>query len=247
VFNHNHFGLEIFSTGKITVNKLEASNNLDVGADLYNQDADVPAGVNITGWVYVDNDTQGLFVLSKGAITIANLNINNGSAEYGVHLSTEGNVTVSGASQIYNCINWGLTIYTNGIVTLSNMTVSGNGAGGVYINTKFGGTATPQKVILTGSNTFWDNGSDGLVITTYGTIAISNIDAYNNGGNGVYLDNCGARDNGNACDSSLLLAPKGITITGANFFESNGQDGLFAVSYGAISVSNLHSIKNTAK
>ncbi len=258
-FNNNYkSGLVVYTYGVTTITKLTASDNQGIGAYLYNTDSSILAGVTITGWVYVDNDYQGLVIKAAGDITIANLNINQGVDYAGVSLeSNRGNVVISGASQIFNCQAYGLQIFTNGgTVTLNNLTVSQNGQqGGVYIDTTHSGSVTTglQNVVLTGVNTFWNNYGIGLIVQTYGAITISNIDAYNNGAAGVYLDNCGA-NLGKVCGATLASPPKNISIIGSNFFEKNGfvpnlwdhniYDGLYALSFGTITISNLHSKDN---
>ncbi len=244
-FNNNQTtGLIITSLGLIKVNDLEVVSN-GIGADLFNGDGSAVGGVSLTGSVYVEENTaNGLQVTSNGAITIANLNTfsNGGFGAYLRNYTGSGGVTISGISQIYENTEYGLQIETKGAVTLSNLYVQGNGGNGVVIKNTYSGSATPQNVTLTGNNYFYNNGDNGLHITTYGMILLNNIDAEGNGigpststGWGAWLDNCGYI--GLSCTSTGT--PKGITISGLNFFQNNTMNGLWATSLGAITISNI--------
>ncbi len=233
-------GLEIYASGKISLNNLTASGNAGFGARIDNTAAASGADVLLSGAsAFHDNASNGLFVRSFGAITAANLAAHrNGGTTYGYGASLDNRgapsargITLTGTNIFQE--NWTGNVYvqSDGAITASNLTATGSraGDGGSFAN-EF--AATPQKITLSGVNTFSGNWMNGLEIASRGIISVSSLSSSENGrsgagGHGAYLHN------------DALDAVSGITLTGASQFNDNLEYGLFVQSLGALAASSL--------
>jgi hypothetical protein len=256
VFNNNYtHGLDVFTYGAISVNNVTATSNgtslsSGYGVKLWNSDADplLPLkGVTISGTnVFSNNYNTGLLVSTLGAITGNNITaINNGiGGTEGVYLNNSSapsptNVTLTGTNVMSTNDGNGLTIYSDGVVTLNSITANGNGTGGtgsglILYNYYVAG----KNVTITGTNSFSSNDGTGLLVYTRGVISLTNVTASSNlTGLGADLDNTtyGPPD----------AVARAITLGGVNNFNSNGATGLSARSNGAISLSSATANGNT--
>ena len=247
-------GLQVLSKGPITISNLIANNNANnYGAQLNNTFSGTgsPQAVTLTGInQFNTNHLDGLNVASYGAVSLAGLTANNSASGNGVYVDNRGNlitppdVNVTGINQFNN--NWfdGLDIFTNGAISLSNVTATGDGQSaivgfGVYLdNCNFAGTCanlTTKPVTLTGTNNLSFNFTTGLLVRSKGVITISNLTANaNTHGFGAKLDN-------HFLGTAL---PQAVTLTGVNQFNTNYFDGLNVVSNGAVSLASLTANNN---
>jgi hypothetical protein len=245
-FNQNggSGGLIVSSAGTITLNSVTASSSTNsVGASLDNTTGTAKA-VTLNGTNEFSNNRQnGLSIDTGGAVTINNLSANyngllalsgsglNLNNTYGTAIS---GITMNGTNIFVGNYTNGLTIYSDGAVKLNNVTANSNGHGwGATVDNT--SSATPQSVMLTGSNFFKFNRDGGLIVYSDGLISVSNITANNNGPStvsGAYLDNASS---GNTA---------GITVTGVNIFNNNAWYGLNIHSRGPISVSSVTANNN---
>ena len=99
-----------------------------------------------------------------------------------------------------------------------------------------------QNVTISGTNQFNNNWLDGLDVYSYGNLALNNVTANSNGqgtyvdyGFGAFLDNCMFSGTG----TCAIVTPTTVTLTGANQFNNNGDDGLRVFSKGAITLNGL--------
>lgn len=249
-FNTNgSSGLSVYSYGAITTNNVTANFNAFGGVELDNCDWDTvtsclslsPQAVTMNGNNNTsDNGNDGVYIISRGAITINNLTSNYSDNGWGAYLDNQydnavGGVTIKGyALTSYNNFI-GITVYSNGAITLANITANGNTADGMYIGNGTN-TAKPMNVTITGNNNFNENGDNGLWISTYGAVLLNNLTA-NNNGNAILEDGVRIFNNG-----GTLARP--ITINGTNTFNGNSGSGLFAVSLGVIKVNNVMANSN---
>jgi hypothetical protein len=222
-FNNNlGTGLTVKSYRAITIGKLQAGNN--------GWDCSINPCVHITtaDGAYLDN-------------------------QYPQGLGFPQAITLTDFAEFYNNGGDGLEAYSNGRIAIHNLSASDNGGfnkaqtdpglidpdsgWGAYVDNNVAGIP-PKAILLTGSNNFNSNFQDGLWVTSLGTITINDLSANWNGGDGAYLDN------------QNLGAVGGITLTtsridGWNNFNNNGEVGLYAISYGAISAMNVNASYNT--
>ncbi|MFN3491681.1 MAG: beta strand repeat-containing protein, partial [Anaerolineales bacterium] len=244
VFNNNaSAGLLTLGWGSVTVNNITANDN---GCDLtYEGDAFYCAGVylegqrgiTLTGYGRFENNThRGLSVYAGGTglVTLNNLYASNNN-DIGVRVYAIGssalNVTLKGINNFLLNGADGLAVVSTGAITLSNVTANSNSGDGAYLDNLF--AAAPKSVFLLGANNFNQNGN-GLVIRTNGAVTLNNLTANVNALNGVDIENITAP------------TPQAVTLKGVNVFNDNGGSGLLIYANGAITLSNLTALSNTA-
>lgn len=262
-FSYNGWdGLRVYSGGVITVSNVIANNNgtdLDRDGDT-NTDYDAygkgmyldnagaliaKRGVTVNGInFFSDNISNGLFVVSKGLISLTNLTANNNSCDQfkegndfycaGVYLESYGGVTQTGYANFVDNLQDGIRITTYNVpVTLTNIFATDNGNDGVEIN---GGNTSPlSSITLNGTNISNDNGRYGMWIYTSGAITLNNVTANYNANSGLILDN------------TLGATARPIIIKGVNTFQGNGDTGLTVYSRGAITTYSINSVENSGQ
>jgi hypothetical protein len=249
--NLRNDGLTIVPFGAVTITNISAYNNAANGVTIDNP---LSAGaVSILRAASEDynnissNAAYGLYINTKGAVTINNLaaennqgiggNINNcqwnGSACVG-----SGAVTISGTGIMAtrfnnNYGNYGLYIETGGVVRLSHVDAQGN-----YYN---GGFISSQKTVtITGiANRFNGNGwnaattGNGILIFANSSISLTNLEAQTNDGIGLYVYN--------ATGGNVSIT---ASSTWVNRFIQNNYEGLYVLSAGTISLNKVEVMGN---
>jgi hypothetical protein len=234
-------GLYILSKGAVTLNKITTTYNGFAGVIVDNNGSPTLSGVTGLGYlIALNNHGYGLLATSDGAVKFSNLTIKNNFG-YGAVISntnpplTPKPVTITGTNLFADNDYYGLSISSDGAVTLSNITALYNGIthnySGVYI-TNLGNPNFPQNVTISGNNVFSNNSYNGLEVYSYGAITLSNVTAEYNfydalSGAGVYLDNNGG----------TLARP--VTLSGVNTFNFNQDQGLYIESLGAVTLSKI--------
>ena len=143
----------------------------------------------------------------------------------------------------------GLNIWTYGTISLANVTANGNGQGKVFgggayldnceyndLNANQCDATLPRAITLIGNNTFNNNFTYGLVVNSLGAITVNNVNANNNGEEGMGLWN------------SFPGAVGGVSVnntpTYLPSFNNNGGHGLQIYSGGAIAIMDLDAQNN---
>ncbi len=258
--NNGSYGLWAQSLGAIKFTGLDASDNGDWGARLENNFPGSVGTITITAPVLGNNDFSGnvgtgLLVYSNRAITIGTLGANNNGLAGAVLDNTYSgsgspqNVILTGSNDFTMNGDTGLVVVSYGAITINNLYASDNGqynfwaddqipqeptnpyGYGAYLD-NYTGAVTPKDITLTGINDFYFNYQGGLWITSLGTIKLNEVTASGNGGSGAHLDN------------QWGFASFGITLTGYNLFEGNGDQGLEIYSNGAVSLNNVSAVWN---
>ena len=263
-------GLNVGSYGTITLNSALAASNgggkydgYGYGASLDNCQYDngctavTPMAVNLTGNnAFSANYDSGLFVQSKGAITVNNVNaVANGLANGrdGAYLDNDftgavGGVSVTNTAAYSPSFNGngydGLEVYSLGTITVMDLDAQNNGNDGVYLENDYAGAVNVSLGTARAGwvNSLSDNGFDGLAVFSKGLVTLANIDAENNGyydssiyqpvGDGAYVNNT---------KSPTFL---GVTLTGTNTFDNNYLNGLEIYSNGAITLNSVAADNN---
>jgi hypothetical protein len=239
-------GLFASTYGTVKASNITANENqCDV---LYDIDTDYCAGayldangITFTGNnTFIENEEIGLQTISfNSPVTLNSLYVEaNGSV--GVYVYANGskptNVSILGMNVVNGNFADGLYVIANGVVTLSNLTANSNGNSGVVVDNT--SAVTPKGVSIVGTNTFNGNGlvsgGVGLRVSSYGAIVTNNVTAQFND-TGVVLDNCDY-DFISVCNA---YSPQAITMNGLNNLSFNDNEGLTAISQGAIKVNNL--------
>ena len=253
---NGYSGADFTSTGAVTLNNVNALCNgfaglncvstqtggigLLIENDYLPSPSLHPQAVNLLGINNISNsDEDNLDVKTFGAIKISNLTANDSENGDGANLyfangsssDLSGAVTLSGTNFISDNAgaDGGLTIDSNGAVSLSNITADGNGGGsGVNVENYYPGSAKPQSVTLLGTNNISSNYGDNLDVGSYGAITISNLSANLSGtGDGADL-------------YSNNITSGNVTLTGVNTFDTNAASGLYVFAKGTITASNLN-------
>lgn len=242
---YNGTGLYITSRGQVTINNFTADFNNGGGGYIANLTGPVTSGITFTGTnSFGNNATYGLSLNSFGTILLNNMAVNNNGTGNvsgdGLVIHNESgtplkNVTLTGTNSFNGNYGYGLSIFSSGIVSLSNITASGNlHSFGVSIDNTFSGAGVPKAVTLLGTNNFNSNYGTGIIIDTYGAITTNNITADGNG-TGANLSSGYGAD----FDNSLSTLPQHVKLGGTNSFSSNYSTGLLVQSKGIITVNSV--------
>ncbi len=220
-FNGNYSGgLFVQSLGAITVSKVTASNNLGTGVTLDNKYNLFTAPVTVVGYgVFNNNVNNGIQISSNGAITTTSLTA-NGNTSKGADItnnsisslaSSSVNVTMLGFNTFNgNVGSNGLTILSDGQITLNNVTANDNGGYGAYLDNVTLGSVL-KNILVNGSNYFINNIKDGLYFNATGSVSLQRVNAsFNN--DGVVDGSFSAGIKGTAVGS--------ITLTCGNLFNN---------------------------
>jgi hypothetical protein len=239
-FNYNDGGggLKIDTYGVVVVNKASASWNEDAGLSIVNNEAlpSKPVNVTITGGTFEQNDGNGLYVRSRGVITVSGVTVyHNNDGWHGADLNnTEDTTGDKGINVLKSKFNAnsdsGLYIRTHGAVVLNTVEASDNIASGAYINNNYGHGKSVTVLAAYGANKFIHNFADNIVIVSNGSVALTNVSGNQSIGNdGIDIDN----DSGTGT----------ITLTNvtANFNDNNGFN---LYTRGNVTIRNITSMFN---
>lgn len=238
-FNSNYrTNLYITSDGAISVAALSAnSSTAGYGAYLENSRPGSTGGVTLSGINTLNGNSQtNLYINTYGAVTLNSVTASASGAGGGAQIGISGlkaqKLNITGTNNFNNNYYDGLDIYTNGAVTINNLTATGNGTSGSFGTgavIQNNNLPNPAKISLTGTNVFDSNFSSGLEITSSGIIAVNNLSANGNGSYGANLGN------------SSSVGYSSISLTGVNTFSSNTQSNLYIYANGAINITDVTS------
>ena len=205
---------------------------------------------------------NGLTVKTTGNITLHNVKANHNSGGVGAKLdNTSGSgtsITISsdssGNSEFSNNGSQGLAAYSNGDITLMDVTADGNTNNGAYLDNT--GSSTNSTVTVDDS-TFGDfpatgNGLAGLKVYSNGDIALTDVIADNNTDSGAHLDNTssttagivmvdnsmGGEFNANELAGLRVFSNGDITLTSVTA-DNNGDSGVHLDNTGSSTGSSV--------
>jgi len=211
--NANATGLEVYqySNGPITLNIVTATGN-NMGAIL--ETTETNGDITVGDSQFSNNDYTGLHAESGNNVSLASVLSNNNGANGG-YLIADGSITVTN-SQFNDNVHFafpqdpGLYAQAQGAITLTNVTANSNdsGAGAVLVSNNVGD-------INVNGGQFNENGTFGVQAENQnGGIALTNVEANENGAKGAYLTAAGTG---------------AVTVNGGAFNE-NGSYGVYAHS-----------------
>lgn len=207
-------GLEVVSTGDVTLTNVQANDN-----ELFGAAIETAGSVTVSDSVFSGNMAYisgyheysylgfGLLVLTTGAVDLDNVTANDNNL-FGAGLNgslvevTNSTFNSNGSGSTQVPTGEGLKIHSTGAVTLDNVQTVGNELVGTNIVAD--GNITVSNSIFTGSTA---NGTDGLKITSGGNVTLNNVTASGNNGDGV--------DVNGACTRTL-------TVNGGTFSNNGG-------------------------
>lgn len=222
-------------SGKIGGESSSSSNGTSSeGRGIWVDNAAGLGSVTIKNFNLLSNQNNGLRVLSKGAITLDTLDVNNnglGTETIGADIANDSapsaKAVIINASSFQGNIGEGLHIYTKGSVTLNGINASSNTSGasdpcGAFISADYG-TGSVTMLSSKGVNYFTGNDGSGLVIYANGKVSLDTLTTVNNANDdGVYIRTTTAGD----------VVVKKLTSYG------NGNSGLYVQAFGNITVDN---------
>jgi hypothetical protein len=177
--NEGDAGVDVYSNGVITLSYMQDRGNDTNGIRLSNLSADTPQAIIVTR-TSIDGNTNGygLYIRSFGDVTLNNVSAQN--SMYGAYVdnssSPSAKVTVLG-SLGQNSFSWndmdGLTVVSNGNVSLTSIVADDNGRMGIFADT--GGTLTAANLWTS------KNGYQGLDLLAGLGATISNAQCFANG------------------------------------------------------------------
>ena len=229
-FNANSgSGLRLFSKGIVTLKDITANGNFEAGAFVDNSTSPTPKAVTVNGLNTFSNNTNGsgLYVLSLGAITLNDITASKNGV-YGAYAKNNaagvGAVALTGTNIFSENGAGGLLVLSNGAIKVNNVASFSNTGDGISLNNEM--ALTPQPITLTGITMAKYNDSIGIYIRSMGVLTASNLTMnYNNIGADI--------------DNSTGGKLTGVTLSGINSFSNNQVYGLYLISTGTISLSNI--------
>ena len=266
--NNAYNGLEAYSNGAINLTGVVADNNGSPSTWSNGAYLDNSGG---SGNIEVDSSTfndnlgylgNGLAAASADNIILKNViaasNLNQSDGAWLENTAGSGNIEVDntlGGEFNSNKAN-GFEAYSNGSVTLTDVTADYNNWDGVKLgdpenyDPEIGGSVTVtgsdfshnsgngQSIFYSGTTPYTPNPA-GLEVYADGGISLSRVTANNNtGGNGAYLDNCL-----NSLGSCTNLSNSDISVANSTFGDSssdgNGGNGLEAYSNGSVTLTKV--------
>jgi hypothetical protein len=218
----------VLTAGKIQLDRVQVVGSSLYGASLDNTSSvsSPSSPVTVTNSLFLDNDYRGLQIETNGAVMLKTVNASHNS-DRGVYIYNAADATASPVTvingQFFGDYGYGLLIYSNGTVTLTNMLAEGSGGVGTDVDNTYGS----GNVLLKGTNTLLGNNGNGLEVNTNGSISAYQLVANDNNGYGVYLS-----------------AVKAVTISGSGMFKGNDGTGLNIYTDGPITASHLTATAN---
>ncbi len=235
--------LRVYASGAITATNIKAYEGAAYGIWLENTFAATPLPIIVNG-AYLDHNVyEGATLNSKGSITLNGITAINTVDGAGVYASTNfpggtGSVTILstlGKNNINGNSRNGLTINSNGNITINGVNADGNGFFGLRLSS----VGTAGTITLKSVNAH-QNGDWGIYATTYGNIAWIGGDAGGNGtnaafiGGGAYLENSGS------------MVARTITLKDVILNDNLRNDGLTIKPFGAVTITNITVHQNAA-
>ncbi len=264
VFNGNgNTGLSVDAGGKITVTKVHSFNNgrwddegnITSVADgmMFVNTANVlgTSPVVLTDIWTGENSDDGLRIETASPVTITNIEANN-NAGFGVYVDQTAApdqlepVVISNSKTDGN--SWdGLYVTAGGIVTLDKISGSSNSGSGAVIHSRAG----VSMMNTLGANAFGVNGNNGLFINTVGTVTVTGLEVFNNGGEGLSIINTTSGSAANVTLRNIIsrvnesngigVLSNGIVTLNSSFIYGNGNsggDGVYIDNHNNININN---------
>lgn len=247
-FSHNiKHGLDIRSTGFVTISNVIAEGNRDTNIFIQNQAASItsPKPVSVTRSTANSSITGfGFSINTIGNVTLNTVTANGNPNGYGLYVNagdgfcdTPASVTITGARNEFNGNSTnGIYIETEGNISLMNTIADENTGYGIYLNSN-AYTDSLGNVTISASTNFWNSSSGnddtGLHILTRGTVTISRLHTNENGNYGIMIDN----------DASSPLL-KNVTLTSVDVNRNRGSHGLYISSLGTVALNSTRADSN---
>ena len=240
----NGNGLYVMTNGNILINKINASNHYATNAfGIYLDNTTGTGSISILSTLGANkissNNSDNLYILSNGAVTINGLTASGSSLYSGVTIRNDTapagsypGVTVNNSTFDDNA-SLGLSVATKGAITLTSVTGQNNGYGNASLDNRWDDTNT--RAITVTRSTFYGgggSGGSGLAITASAAVILNTVSAKGTARDGVYIN-----------ASTFSNGP--VTISGTNVFSENSWSGLVITANGVVTISNVTASGNS--
>jgi len=245
-------GLYVQTWGVINLKQLLVGGNQGIGAELRNDYIQTIQGVNVIGGLYSNNGDGGLYIRSRGSVTLngvtammnnwdggdAAVDIDNclfnGSACIGI-----GSVTFTnsmGANSVKNNEKAGVWVTSKGNITITSLIANDNLYEGATLANSYGvGNVTVSSSTMNQNGRPYDltpGVACGLMILSNGSITLDRVQADKNTDKGISLWNASAP------------SAKPVTLKRVQAF-ANQNYGVEINSRGAVTINHLLSLGNS--
>jgi hypothetical protein len=238
--NNSNYGAMITQHGNVTISATSATGN---GNDGINIDTFLnnpfTGNVSILNSIFDNNgksitNSAGLSVNAKGTITMTDSSAgSNGNASHQINGAYLRNDTGKWAVNVTNSTfknnrYSGLYVISGGMITVKDIVATGNESSGALL-ANMSGTAGVSVLNSAGFvNQFNNNSSYGLLISSKGAVIINAVNAdYNEFGSGILVENS---------SGTGAVTIDGVSGTSASH---NGENGVYVISSGMITVKNM--------
>jgi parallel beta-helix repeat protein len=230
----NNSGLYIRSKGSVTLNKVTSnysSNGKGFDINLASGTGTATISNTLGGNETLWNNMEGLYVISKGSISVTGISA-YGNGLNNIYLDStlgKGSITLVSAESNGSGSTDGLVINSGGAITLKSVTSANNNFGkGAVLNNA--GTISPANISIT-TGTFSSNHGLGVQINTRGSVVINGIVASSNTNSSTGAVINTTFGNGN------------VSISNGEF-NNNSYHGLTISSLGTITLNKIEAIYN---
>jgi hypothetical protein len=230
----------VHSSGAINVTNLTANyNNSQSAAAFYNNQTKAPQPVTISHGYFTGYFYDNLLIWSKGNVTLNHVvadysTTGNGITidnTYGTAASTVTVLNTLGTNEVYGNREIGLSINSDGAVTVNQIGASSNYHMGVAINNTGGtGAVVLKNTGVSGCNQDHP-GDSSISIVSKGAVTLTGIEASYGYGYGVWVDNSGGTS----------AVPIVITDSTIGY---NDYSGMVVYSKGLITLTNVNNVYN---
>ncbi len=239
ISNNNNYGLIIYGRGAITLKDVKADHNAGNGAYIENVSGNVSLLASSKGGNSFTNNHgthDGIDINTSGSVVLNKVTANGNTGATGVYIyPTAMNVTATGGE--FSGQNYGLYAPARGTIKVDNIIAASNVATGIFLNNLADTTGAKNITIY---RTKVSGNGIGLTADTYGTILVNKIEALNNTGVGVDLDNT----------YGAFTTPKNISVLGSygtSNISMNTGTGLLINTKGIVVISKMTANENVAR
>ena len=254
--NNAGWGIDISTNGAVRLQGLEVSGNYHEGIDAYS--TGVGKLSTLANLEVHDNGVhswdEGIVLNVRGPVTMTNLNVTdnrgtgvvvNNCAWNGTKCQGGGAVTLNATSGRENYLanngGHGLSVYSVGLVTLSNFHIENHPVYGIYIDAPVYGAAPYPVggVTITSSGGYWNSVHNnmnpdgrGISILTYGPVSLARLDVFDNAQYGIFINN------------SIAASAQPVTLTDVKVWHSHDSGGIHIKSRGNVTLYGVSANEN---
>ncbi len=250
--NNDDNGILVYSKGAITATFTDCGlNDNDSNAVLFNNAFGEGKAVTLDGGNYYNNQFDTIYILSKGAVTVKNVQVGDTRSGTGLYIFNASSKSKAGITVTTTRANWtnafnrnasyGLFLDSSGIITVNKTVAEDNGMSGAFLRNDFDDSTGNVIVTKSNFNRNCTNSGDlyaALHILSRGSVSLNGVQVNEN--DEVTSANYAAYINNGA----NATTPKPVSILNSEF-ANNTSNGLYVNSLGAVTVTDTNAHDNT--